>query len=544
MNPRLIFPTLLLALGAIAYHNSFFGEFIFDDIASIPENPYIEQPWPLTNLFRAPSTSTVEGRPTVALSLALNHALGGKSVTGYHAFNLVIHLANALLLFYLVNAMLLHRRTPEISARRIAFAVAALWVAHPLQTEAVSYIIQRTELLMAMFLLLLLHAVRLAVITPSERGWPVFAVVWCVLGMGSKEVMVVAPLLAMAFDRIFFAENFCDMWKRRRWMYAGLAASWILLIFTVSRATRPSTSFHVSSVSWWDYLMTESGVLLHYLRLTVWPSPLVVDYYDWPIARSLGEILPQGLMVLGLLTATGWALARRPAAGFLGLCFFLILAPTSSILPSVGEAAAERRMYLPLAAVLITVVMAVDAGLQKAKIESAMQWRFGRAIFSAVVIALTAATIRRNEDYRSALVLWQDTVNKRPQNARAHANLGTILGERELLDKAVREYHEAIRFDPRLATAHLGLGIALRRQGKLNESRASLTEALRLAPTAPVAAEAHLSLAITLSSLGQLEDVGHHFREAVRKNPDSSTAKNNLAIFEKKHAKPSASPPR
>src|SRR2546427_851882 len=210
-------PLLLVGAGVAAYADSFHGPFFFDDLESIPGNPTIRHLWPPWVPLLPPVHRTVAGRPLVNLSLAVNYALGGLHVEGYHALNLVLHLANGLLLWALVRRTLAQPRLrAEVGEAGpwLATAIALLWLVHPLATESVTYVIQRCELLMAFFLLLTLYGV--------ARGWTVLAIVACALGMASKEVMVVTPLLALAYDRIF-------MFRRGWALHVGLAETWFVL---------------------------------------------------------------------------------------------------------------------------------------------------------------------------------------------------------------------------------------------------------------------------------------------------------------------------
>ena len=408
MKPHKFIPLLLIAAGLLAYHNSFQGPFIFDDLDSIRDNPHIRHLWPLTEPMITSPKLAVQGRPVECLTLALNYAWDGLNVRGYHAFNLALHLASALVLFGVLRRTFeserLHARfaTP---APWLAAAIALIWEVHPLQTESVTYIVQRSELLMGLFLLLTLycfirgvesqdwprgsaalrrgvegsgsagapisesgltspsheeergaedergsagaspsktqrigwgqptlHPTRLgtADATPaSDRlgqptlhrariGWFCLSVVSCLLGMGSKEVMVGAPLIVLLYDRVFLASSFRELWQRRGGLYIGLAATWLLLALLVAGATHDAARFGIKGLTSWGYLTTEAGVILYYLRLCFWPHPLVIDYADWPIASSWQDVLVSGVVILGLLGATVWEFRRRPWLGFLG----------------------------------------------------------------------------------------------------------------------------------------------------------------------------------------------------------------------------------
>src|SRR5262249_10175367 len=305
-------------------------------------------------------------------------------------------------------------------ANGLAAAVAVCWAVHPLQTESVTYIIQRMESLMGLFLLLTLYCVIRGHDSPRRSEWYATAVVCCALGMGSKEGMVIAPIIVLLYDRIFLADSWSELWKKRSLLYAGLAATWLILIWlVVVNHARPGRRLIGSpGVSWWRYANNQFGAVAHYLRLTFWPDTLCLDY-GWQVSplptswKAIGVVL-----AVALISATGWALANAPSVGFLGAWFFLTLAPSSSVLP-IQDMVAERRMYLPLAAVVTLMVMAVWNGLstlgQRVKLKPTT---LGFAFFVLIAAVLAWRTARRNEDYHSGVAIWSDTTRQRPQNGR------------------------------------------------------------------------------------------------------------------------------
>jgi tetratricopeptide (TPR) repeat protein len=526
---RQIIPVLLIAAGLWAYHNSFHGPFFFDDAPSIPENPHIRHLWPIPETLSAPPYSTVNGRPTVCLTLALNYAFGGLNVAGYHAANLTIHLLSALVLFGIVwrtlDSETLRGRFPG-AAVGLAAVIALLWELHPLQTESVTYIVQRTESLMGLFFLLTLYGTIRGAHSPRPRPWYLAAVISCALGMGSKEVMVAAPLIVLLYDRVFLASSFRELWQRRAGLYVGLAATWLLLAVLVARTPHSATGFGMKNLTPWDYLKTEAGVILYYLRLGFWPRPLVIDYSDWPIAHSWTNALVPGAVVLGLLAATVWALRHRPALGFLGAWFFLILAPTSSVLPNVGEVAAERRMYLPLAAV-VTIVVVGGYALGKRLFTKPQVIVLGCVATGAAAVWFTFLTFQRNQDYQSTLSIWQDTVDKRPSNTRAHNNLGIVLAQLGRVPEAIGQFQQALRIEPDSEMAHYNLGNVLVQAGRTEDAIGHYHEALRIDPGD---FKALTRLGNVLQRLGRVPDAIGDYEHALSLKPDYAEAHNNLAV--------------
>ncbi|HTS16689.1 MAG TPA: tetratricopeptide repeat protein [Verrucomicrobiae bacterium] len=529
MKLRSFVPVLIIAVGFWAYHNSFHGPFIFDDGPSITDNPHIRHLWPLFDAMSAPPGSPVDGRPVVCLTLALNYAWGGLNVRGYHAFNLMVHVASALVLFGIVRRTLQARKSHGRfgnAAGWLAAAIALIWEVHPLQTESVTYVVQRTELLMGLFLLLTLYCALRGATSTRPLVWCVGAVASCALGMGSKEVMVCAPLIVLLYDRVFLAASFRELWQRRGGLYLGLAATWLILAGLVARKTREATGLGVHGITSWNYLKTEAGVIVYYLQLSLWPKNLVIDYYDWPITSSLRSALVPGAIVVGLLGATVCAFRRRPELGFLGAWFFLVLAPTSSFLPSFGEVAAERRMYLPLAAVITAVVLGAFA-LGKRFFTNRRGAVLGCLAGGCLVATLMSLTIQRNRDYRSALAIWQDALQKRPHNARAHDNLGVTLVHLGRVAEAVEHYQAELQIEPGYLGGHYNLGIALATLGRPEEAVEQYQQALLIRPGY---ADAHNNLGIALIQVGRLPEAIEHFEEALRLNPHLADAHYNLGI--------------
>lgn len=551
------FPLLVIAAGLYAYHNSLNGPLIYDDLPAIVENPLIRTLWPPWHVLTPPPGSPLMhevGRPTVILSLAINYALGGLNVVGYHVVNLAIHLVAALTLYGIVRRTLLRpalRSQHGAEASFLALAVALIWVVHPLASESVTYIIERTESLMGMFLLLTLYAVIRAASpaaadghggADSRRplGWYAAAVVCCALAMGSKEVAVVAPLLILAYDRLFLSTSLRDALRRRSGLYAAFG---VVFVVTVLISHRFAGGRHFDAVDTFDYLKTESGVIVYYLRLALWPHPLVADYSDWPIVSSVATVLPAALVVMALLAGTAWAFHRGRPVAFLGAWFFLILAPTSSFFPIVKEAIAERRMYLPLAAVIALVVIGGHTWIRASwpRLGWPTRWhRFAEAGIAVVLIAtLAQVTVARNEDFGSTAAFWTDIIAKRPNNARAHLNLGDYLYRQGETSEALAHFREAVRINPSYADAHYGLGTVLASQGKVSEATASYEAAITLYSTLELAQDpdiaknpgyawAHLNLANAQAAQGRLDEAIANYTEAIRLRPGETLAHNNL----------------
>jgi len=516
-------PLVVVAAGLLAWHNSFTGPFIFDDVTSIQENSTIRRLWPISQPLSPPRKggTTVEGRPLTNLSLAINYALGGFKVQGYHVLNLAVHILAGLALLGVVRRTLLQpklRGRFGTAANELALAVALLWTVHPLQTESVTYIIQRAESIMGLFYLLTLYCFIRGAASPLPRRWYILCVAACALGMASKEVIISAPFMVLLYDRTFVSGSFREAWHRRRPLYLALASTWILLGFlVVTYGNRGGAAgFTSSTTSWQAYALTQLPAIAHYLRLSFWPTPLVFDY-GTAVVTSAAEVVPGAVIVAILLIGTLIALNRSPSVGFLGVWFFAILAPTSSVMPVVTQTIAEHRMYLSLAAVVTLSVIGIYTLLG----------RHSLPFFLVLAAGLGFLTTHRNEVYRSDLSIWTDTVAKRPENARAQYNLGNALTEAGRPAEAIPHSEQALRIDPWYLDVHNNLGLALFGAGRVSEAIDQYKQTLQIKPND---AKAYVNLANALLSVGKAPEAIECFEQALRIKPDNPKAHYNLGL--------------
>jgi hypothetical protein len=482
--PRERFLTLALtavivAAGVLAYANSFAGVFVLDDVRAIVRNPTIRTLWPISVPLSPPSESTAAGRPVSNLSFALSYATGAEPAS-FHAGNLIVHLAAALALFGVVRRTLLSHRMRdrfEAAAVWLALAVALLWVVHPLHTSAVTYIVQRVESLMGLFYLLTLYCAIRASEGLKRRWWAAAAVVGSAAGMGTKETMVTAPLMVALWDYLFGGREEGRLAGIRWRLVGALATTWILLAFLVWRDFR-APSVDLSPATIWLYLRTQAEVVAHYLRLAFYPSPLVF-LYDWPLVPAPIWMAWQAALLAALVALTAAGIWKRHPAAFPGAWFFLILAPSSSVLPIVTEVAAEHRMYLPLAAVIAAVVV----GIHLAVTRFMGHWTRAAAVaLIAAAGALGTVTFARNAVYASAEGLWADTVARRPEDPRPRVAYGEALARAGRVSEAESQLWRAIELAPGDPTARVRLGSVLAQQSRYEQAAAQFNAALALKP--------------------------------------------------------------
>jgi hypothetical protein len=346
---------------------------------------------------------------------------------------------------------------------------------------------------MALFYLLTLVTFVRAQRSARPLRWYALSVVSCALGMGTKEVMITAPIAVLWYDRVFVAGTWRELFRRRLVYYVALACTWGVLAGLMIRSWSSYERGGVlvkTGISPLEYALNEPAVILHYLRLAFWPRGLCLEY-SWPVSHDAWEIGPPLAALAVLAAATLWAMVRWPALGFVAGMFFLVLAPTSSIAP-IKDLAYEHRMYLPLAALVTLSVLAAD-WLWRESARWPGQPRPQRrtaaaiALAAGVVAALGIGTIVRNEDYRSALVFWADNAQKTPANPWARFNYAKYLIEADEPGEALLQLDEAIRLKPRLVGAYLNRGFALMQLKRYDESIQDYNRAIRFQHDLPTA---------------------------------------------------------
>lgn len=527
---------LALACATLAaYSNSFATPLVFDDLPSIVANPQLRGIEALWRVFEDSGRGdiTLAGRPVGAWTFALNYALGGAKVFGYHALNLAIHITAGLVLFALV------RRTLELDALRerwgarapaIAALAAGLFLLHPIQTKAVTYVVQRIESLAALCVLIVLYGLlRAASGGPRSRAWLTASFSACALGVGVKETLACAPVLALLFDRALLSGSLRAAWSARRGYYVALASTWPLLAALVLLHPRWSVaSSAAEELGRLDYLLLQLGAFGHYLRQIAWPDALVFDYGIFGDGVSAADFSARwwasAVLCVALIVATLWGLARNRAWALLGALAFGVLAPSSSVVPIRLDPLAEHRLYLPLAALAVLLALGLDALARRVAAARAQQ--YFRALSLLLCGAAAAGAWARNADYASARTLWQDTVDKRPTSARALTNLGVevlVAGDAE---RALELHEAAIAARPSYSEAHHNRGNALLVMGSNEPALASYERALELEPDN---VESLVGAGEVLVRLGRTDEAAQHFERALARNPKLLGAQRRMA---------------
>jgi tetratricopeptide (TPR) repeat protein len=349
----------------------------------------------------------------------------------------------------------------------------------------------------------------------GRRGqWQAAAIVACVIGMACKESMVTAPAMVALFDYVFIGRD--ALWKAHRVrLYVGLASTWVLLATLMASGPRTTVGFD-TNVNGWTYLLNQAPILLTYLRLTFWPRNLVLDY-GIPQPLTFSAVWLPMIVVIGIAVFVVVLLVRRPHAGFLGAWCFIILAPTSSIIPIATEVGAERRMYLPLAALVVLVVLGT---YRLWSVRATPRYRsLAVAAPVGVCVLLSIATVQRNREYESKISILQTTVDRRP-HPRSNLMLGTALLEAGRRQEGT-PYLERARDDP---GASFVLGVDHIAEGRFASGADELERFLQQAPNHRHAIEARESLGRAYSTLNQLDKAAAHLSEVVRLQPNRGPA--------------------
>lgn len=499
---------VLAAATLIAYANSLQSAFVHDDRDTVVWDRHLGEFSSLTRVLLGVRGGPTGGRPLTSLTFHLNALIAGKKPAAYRAANILIHLGAGLVLFALLCRVLaagggVTRRTGDVTAT--AFAVSLLWLLHPMQSESVTYVSQRAESLMALLFFVTVYCAIRGFRAADPLPWFRGAAVACTLSVLSKEVGVVAPVVVLLYDRLLVSRGWRRALKEHWRLYAGLAFSWLvagLLQLTAPRGY--SVGLSNPHLSPWAYLQRQFVGVTTYLTLVFWPSPLVFDYGFPPPAPSVPRSVAAAVLLAALVGASILAARRWPLAGLAGISFFLILAPSSSVIPILTEVLAEHRMYLPLACVVALVVGGAVALIRASERRGVLAAQSpvrlaGWALLFAVAGTLGFLTWQRNIVYRSELSLWQDTAAKVPDNPRAQNNLGMALLEVGRTAEALARFREAVVLRPGYFEANGNTALALERLGEFSEALVYMSRAVEINPESGPAHESLVRLLIRLN---------------------------------------------
>jgi tetratricopeptide (TPR) repeat protein len=547
-NRPFIHLVLVALLGLLAYSNTFNVPFTFDDFQNIDENPIIKD----LNHFAEPSTA--EGYPKYAvlksryvgyLTFAFNYRAHGLDVRGYHAVNLAVHIANALLVYWLV---LLTFRTPFLKDSRlmeysghIALFSALLFVAHPVQTQAVTYIVQRLASLATLFYLLSLALyIRFRFMDiPSPKSVSLYALslISAVLAMKTKEIAFTLPVMVALYEFLFFEGSL----KKRILYVLPLALTMLIIPLTLLGADRPpgeiiggvgEATRLATEMPRADYLFTQFRVIATYIRLMFLPVNQNLDY-DYPVFNSL--LTPQVILsfvflvsVFGIGIYLTYSSRKRDAAlrvvAFGIFWFFITLSVESSVIP-IRDVIFEHRLYLPGTGVFMAAAAGAALLMKSLKKERAT---IGATVLLLLVpVLLASAMYVRNGVWRSELSLWEDVVSKSSGNWRGQYNLGNALRDGGAIDKSMEHYLAAIRLNPGKARPHNNLGIAYKKKGWIEKAVEQYEMAIK---ADPFYANAYNNLGNIYIARGMYDKAIGYYETALSLDPNYTDANYNMGV--------------
>lgn len=516
---------LVLAI-LLAYANSFYGDFVFDDRFTLVESADLHDITDPYAIFVGREFG-LPVRPFPYLTFALNYAVDGLNPRFYHLVNLLIHIGCSLFAFDIARWTLASPRLADTfrsSATAIAWCAVLLWSVHPLQTMAITYVYQRMESLMVLCYLATWWSF-LQACQSSARSylWLLLSIFCCFLGMASKEVMITAPLLILWYDRVFVGSTWQAIRQKRAWYYASLIATSTVLFLAMYSQRGRYSEFSGARHSGLIYLLNQPRVLLLYAKLLVWPSPQCIDY-NWPMSYSASEIIPALLPVTLIVGVILRNLFRYPKFAFAFGSVFLVLSVTSSIV-AVQDLVMEHRMYLP-SLMLIVALLASFAWLSS-KIFSNQESHpsaepptiWSKAAVTLCILLAIPLGIRthfRNRDYTNYETMWTQVLQVVPLSRRARTKWVATLAKENKLDHLLAESEALLAQYPQEPVAILTLAEAHQVR---HEPEKVIPLAKRALGSTEYQDEAHYLLASSYSALKQSDLAIEHYQQALALNP-------------------------
>ena len=551
---QLLFLTLLIAIGFLIYSNTLQSPFTFDDEQAIVENPSIRMTKLSINELIDGAIGWSKNRPIAMVTFALNYYLGEYNPLGYHLVNIWIHIANGLLLYFFLKTTLLlaiNRENLDTSldnrtAVTISFFASLLWVVHPVQTNSVTYIVQRMSSLGAMFYLLALllyvkgrlaqqkalarrnHPTATNTNKKSNNYYFLFAgcVMATLLSFGCKESTVLLPLFILLYEWYFF-QDLSTAWLKTKFKYIAVVLILLSIAAIIYLGSDPIEKikslkdFAEGHFTIGQRLWTQTRVVIYYLGLIVYPNPSRLNLdYDFPLSYSLIDPLTTLLcliIIIGLVFVGIFLAKKQRLISFCIFWFFGNLLIESSIIPL--AIIFEHRLYLPSMMVCLIAVILFFRYIKPA-------W-----LPVGIIIALVAIgsywTFERNKVWQDSVTIWTDCTKKSPNKARPYSNLGVALVERKMNEEALPNYLKALQINPNYAQAHFGLAALLEDKGETNEAIKHYRIALQIKPNYE---KCHNNLGLVLLEQDQKEEAKKHFKKAIEINPTFAKAYNNLGF--------------
>ena len=524
-----ILPLLFFVLlGAAFYSNTLDVPYYLDDYHNITENHTLRLSSLTVEGFKnVISGGPLKARPVAYLSFAINYYFHQYNLYGYHLVNIAIHILTGFLLYLFIRITF---RSPVLYSQsqkslQIALFAALLWFVHPVQTQSVTYIVQRMNSLASMFYILAFWLYAKGRLSPEKKYSGVWfagcAISW-VLAMGTKEIAATLPLFIFLYEWYFFRDLDISWLKKRTVYIIGLFIALICLVYVYmgpDPIEKILSNYQMRDFSLQERLLTELRVIFFYVSLVFFPLPGRLSLeHNFTLSGSLFDPSTTVLSLLGLLFIFTLAISyakRYRLASFCVLWFLGNLVIESSILPL--EILFEHRLYLPTMLIFVPICQIIS---------TQMNWhRLSIGLLLTIILVLGVMTYSRNQVWRDPVSFWTNSIRHSPGNARLYNNLGLVFYKRGEIPNSIKEFEEALRLNPAYALAHNNLGLSYRVLGNPDKAVLHFSRALFFNPKI---SEAHSNLGAIYGQQGQFNKSYLHLQEAVRLNPASANAHNNF----------------
>ncbi len=530
-----IYPLIIICiLGIIIYSNSFDCSLHFDDFDSIRDNTAIRDARNVKAVW-----NFINRRFVTYYTFALNYHFHKLEVFGYHIVNVVIHIAASFMVWWLVMLTLSTptMRKKDISKYKglIALGCGLLFVSHPVQTQAVTYIVQRLASLSTLFYLASLCFYSKARQTKKKfAAILLFAslAVTALLGIFTKEIVITLPFSILLYEIYFLKAEDKSITTRLKnkkfWLFLIPFVLFILIIPYLLSFELSYLLSEVSSQRHLDpplttavYFMTQFRVVATYIRLLFIPVNQNVDY-DFPASQSFFELYTfLGFLFLAAIFFTAIRIFSRYRLASFGILWFFLTLSVEAIKP-LGNVIFEHRLYLPMFGFSLFFVSMLFYILGS---------RYTKAIVIitiAVVCWNSCLTYRRNRVWKDDISLWSDVIQKSPNKARPYNNLGRAYHQKGNLIEAKKHYLTALRINPFYPEAYNNLGNVLSEEGKLDEAKEQYTRALQLNS---IYTKALNNLGSVFFKEEKFDQAKKQYLEAIRFDPNQAESHNNLGLI-------------
>ncbi|MFA5779130.1 MAG: tetratricopeptide repeat protein [Elusimicrobiota bacterium] len=535
---------IIVVATTVIYFNALHTPFILDDEFKIVGNSDIRK---LSNLKtklvypydKSNSYSNINffnrndpSRPIVYFTFTLNYYLGKLNTFGYHLFNLVIHIFNAILLFFLTKKIVLYLYKKDSVV--FSFFVALFFAVHPINTSAVTYIFSRSDVLATFFYISSL----LFFIKTFEKNKKlyVFSLVCFIFALLSKQIAVTLPAIVLIFDYIFLSDFSIRKTIDKKYYHIPF---WVLLFsYLLFRYLYLGGLGDVevsAKITWnrYSYLIIQPYIILRYLQLLLVPVGLCIYHVMTPVKTLDLKTIISFISLAAIFWLTYRTYKKKTNNSriviFSVVWFFITLSPTSSFFPTTSPLV-ENRMYLSGIGFYFFIVFLYFSLF---KIDFAEEFNENRNwFFSSIImfhiLLLGYGTIKRNQLYQQPILMWQNVISKYPNNPESHNKLGILLYNSKRYEEAEKEYRETIRINPNNADAHNNLGVLLYNSKRYEEAEKECREVIRIMPNY---VNAHYNLGFLLYNLKRFKEAEKEYREAIRINPNIAEVHNNLGIL-------------